>query len=94
MTVKRLVLDVLKPHSPSLVQLANELADREGVSGVNATLLEQDKKVENVKLTVEGENVDYDDVKETVEALSGTVHSVDEVASGDRLVEESETPQD
>ncbi len=92
--IKRLVLDLLKPHEPSSVELAGAVADLDGVVGANATLLEQDKEVENVKLTVEGGNVRYDAVEEAVESLSGTVHSVDEVACGERLVEESETRQD
>ncbi|MFB6135229.1 MAG: DUF211 domain-containing protein [Halobacteriaceae archaeon] len=92
--VRRLVLDLLKPHEPDLVVLAREVSDCEGVDGVNVTLLETDKEVQNVKLTVEGHGVDVDAVSETVTDLGGTVHSVDQVVCGDRLVEEVETPQD
>lgn len=92
--VKRLVLDLLKPHEPTSVELARSVADLDGVSGANVTVLEQDKEVENVKLTVEGSGVDYDAVVEAVESVGATVHSIDEVASGDDLVEESKTPLD
>ncbi len=47
--IRRLVLDVLKPHSPNLVDLATQIADIEGIVGVDISLIEMDQKVENVK---------------------------------------------
>jgi len=92
--VRRLVLDLLKPHDPDVVVFAESVAGCEGVAGVNAVLLETDKEVQNLKLTIEGEAIPVDLVHETVEDLGGTIHSIDEVVCGERIVEESETPQD
>ncbi|MFB6155421.1 MAG: DUF211 domain-containing protein [Haloferacaceae archaeon] len=92
--IRRVVLDVLKPHDPTTVEFARGVAACEGVEGVNVSLIETDQKVQNVKLTVEGSDVDYDAVLEAVESLSGSVHSVDQVICGERLVEEQITPQD
>ena len=92
--VRRLVLDVLKPHDPDVVTVAGSVADCEGVSGVNAVLIETDREVQNVKLTVEGDAVPVDAVHDPVEDLGGTIHSMDEVVCGEVVVEESETPQD
>ncbi|NHN43147.1 DUF211 domain-containing protein [Halorubellus sp. JP-L1] len=91
---KRLVLDVLKPHDPGIREFATETARCDGVDGVNAALVETDREVQNVKITVEGEAIDSDDVEATVEDLGGTIHSIDEVVAGDVVVEESATPQD
>lgn len=91
--VKRLVFDILKPHEPSIIRVASSLADLQGVDGVNAGLVETDKEVQNIKLTVEGPDLDLDALEDRVEDLGGTVHSIDEVAAGERLVEESVTPQ-
>lgn len=91
---RRIVLDVLKPHQPSLVEFAQDVADSEGVEGVNAIVLEVDEEVQNVKLTVEGTDIEFDGLKELVEDKGGSVHSIDEIVCGDRMVEESETPQD
>ena len=55
--LRRLVIDVLKPLEPSIVHLAQVLADFEGVDGVNISIYEIDRRVENAKLTVEGHNV-------------------------------------
>jgi hypothetical protein len=92
--IRRLVLDVLKPHEPPMVELAQELVAVEGVDGVNMSLMEIDHEVENVKLTIEGAAIDYPDVRATIDGFGATIHSVDELAVGDHLVEAGETPQD
>ena len=92
--VRRLVVDVLKPHDPPLLEFAKRLGDVDSVQGVSASLIELDNEVQNVKLTFEGEAVDFDAVEAAVERLGGTVHSVDQVACGERVVEDRETPQD
>jgi len=88
------VLDLLKPHDPDLVAFAAAAAARDGVSGVNVVLVEIDRDVQNVKMTLEGDSIPVDAVRETVEDLGGTVHSIDEVICGESMVEESPTPQD
>lgn len=92
--ILRVVLDLLKPHEPTIQEVSQHVANADGVAAVNAVLLETDRETENVKLTVEGESIDYPGVRETIEKLGGTVHSVDQVACGEYIVEESETPQD
>lgn len=92
--VRRLVLDLLKPHDPDVVTYAESVAGCAGVAGVNVALLETDKAVQNVKLTIEGDAVPVDVVHDTIEDLGGTVHSIDEVVCGELIVEESKTPQD
>ncbi len=92
--VKRIVLDLLKPHEPSILDVSSNVAEGKGVDGVNATLLETDKEVENIKLTIEGEDIDFEDVKEKIEKIGCSIHSLDEVICGQHIVEESETKQD
>ncbi|MDG5777667.1 DUF211 domain-containing protein [Haloarculaceae archaeon H-GB2-1] len=92
--IRRLVLDVLTPYDPGTLELSQEVAECSGVRGVNTMLVEADREVQNLKLTVEGDDVDYDAVSETVENLGGSIHSVDQVACGDHLIEESGTFQD
>ncbi|MFX0093292.1 MAG: DUF211 domain-containing protein, partial [Candidatus Hodarchaeota archaeon] len=50
--VRRIVLDVLKPHDPTILSLAKDLADLEGIDGVNISIFEMDREVENAKLTI------------------------------------------
>ncbi|MDY6769199.1 MAG: DUF211 domain-containing protein [Candidatus Nanohaloarchaea archaeon] len=91
---RRIVLDVLKPHEPSMREIAGRVADVNGVSGANAILVEIDEDVENVKMTVVGDDIDYDAVEQEVEDMGGSVHSIDEIVCGEEMVEESKTPQD
>jgi len=92
--IKRLVLDVLKPHEPTNVEVASAIGDIQDVDGVNVSLYEVDQETENVKITVEGINVDYNLVRQTIENLGGVVHSVDEIIAGKKIVEEEETLHD
>ena len=92
--VKRLVVDVLKPHDPPLAEFTARVADVGSVEGVTASLIELDTEVQNVKLTLAGDDIDVEETETEVEALGGTVHSVDQVSCGDRVVEDRPTLQD
>jgi hypothetical protein len=92
--IRRLVLDVLKPHEPSIIEFASTIEEISGVDGVNASLVEIDEEVQNIKLTIEGEGVDEEEVQKEIEDLGGSIHSVDEIVCGSKMVEKTETPQD
>ena len=92
--LRRLVIDVLKPLEPSIVQLVQMLADFEGVDGVNISIYEIDRRVENAKCTVEGHNVPYQEIIDLIEENGAAIHSIDEVAAGKVLIEDVITPQD
>ena len=91
--LRRLVLDILKPHEPNIIQLAMHLSDLAGVKAVNINIFEIDLKVENAKVTIEGDDIPYDTVKRTIEELAGTVHSIDEVVAGAAIIDPAPTLQ-
>jgi hypothetical protein len=92
--IKRLVLDVLKPHNPSIIDISRKLADLKGVSGVNCTLDEVDQETESIKITMEGHAIDFEAVREAISDFGAVIHSVDNVVAGKKLVDEVRTPQD
>jgi hypothetical protein len=92
--LRRLVLDVLKPLDPSIVTLVRLLADLEGVDGANIAIYEIDRRVENAKITIEGQALPCDEIIRIIEENGGSVHSIDEVAAGRVLIEDVITPQD
>ena len=92
--IRRLILDVLKPHNPSVVELSEALSHLEGVEGVNVIIYEIDQQVENAKIVIAGSSISFESIKKKLEEMGATVHSVDEVAAGKRIVEEVRTPQD
>lgn len=86
--IRRLVLDVLKPHDPSIVSFSEQLSELENVSGVTTKLVEMEEDVRTVRVTIEGEDIDVTALEATITDLSGSIHSIDEVSCGDRVVED------
>ena len=77
--VKRLVLDVLKPHQPNALEFSQAIAKAGGDYRVRTTVLEVDEKTETLQVVVEGEAIDFDAVQSSISALGGSLHSIDEV---------------
>ncbi|GAG62077.1 unnamed protein product [marine sediment metagenome] len=92
--LRRVVLDVLKPHLPNVIELSSQLADLAGVDGVDISLIEMDQKVENVKITCEGDSIDYEKVEKIIKESGGSIHSLDKVSVGTSMIEEAITHQD
>ena len=77
--IKTLVLDVLKPHSPSLPEFASFLAEFEGLTRVDITLVEMDERTESLKVVLNGTAINYDALKEYMGKQGAVIHSVDHV---------------
>jgi hypothetical protein len=77
--VKRLVLDVLKPHQPNALEFSQALAKSGGDYRVCVTVLEVDEKTETLQVVVEGDAIDFDAVQSGISDLGGSLHSIDEV---------------
>ncbi|MFW5755099.1 MAG: DUF211 domain-containing protein [Tangfeifania sp.] len=92
--IRQIVLDVLKPHSPSIIDLTCILSDIEGIDGVNSSVIEMDKEVETVKLTIVGDDINHLKVESVIETMGGSIHSVDKVSAGLKLVKEESIHQD
>lgn len=92
--IKRIILDVLKPHNPSILEIADRISNIDGISGVNISLEEMDAKTHSIKVTIEGTDIRYVLVQEAIASCGAEIHSIDGVSAGMRLVEEANTPQD
>lgn len=78
-SLSRVVLDVLKPHIPNLVEFSREVSKVDGVERVNAVLVEVDAETDSIKLTVEGKKIRFDRLESKIKELGAAIHSVDEV---------------
>lgn len=85
--IRRLVLDVLKPHAPLLPDLAMMLSRDDRVTGVNITLKEVDQNTESISITLEGEDLVFESLKEILEEAGAVIHSIDQVVAGKQLIE-------
>ena len=58
-----------------------------GVEAVNASVTEMDMETMGISITVEGSNIDYDELIDKIERSGSAVHSIDQIAVGKRLIE-------
>jgi len=91
--IRRIVLDTLKPMEPNIIEMAKKLSVVDGVSAVNISLVEIDLKVENAKITIEGEDINFGDVENLIQDMGASIHSIDEVVAGKEIIDDAETLQ-
>jgi len=77
--IKKLVLDVLKPHDPEIIEFTKEMCGLTSVNSIESSVEEVDKEVETVQLILFGEDIEYEEVKKKVRELGASIHSVDGV---------------
>ncbi len=79
-SVKRLVLDVLKPHQPNTLDFALAIASLGEDYQVDIHVLEVDEKTETVQAIIEGSNLDFDLISSAIDENGASLHSIDEVS--------------
>lgn len=86
--IKRLVLDVLFPiRGASIVALAESLQKADGVESVNITVKEVDVDTQNILIVIEGDSINYEQIRSIIEVEGGVINSVDQVVAGKRIIE-------
>lgn len=79
-SIKRLVIDSLKPRETTVVDLSRALADSKGVDEVEIVVTEVDARTETTKLTIRGSDIDYEALLGVLKEHGATVRSVDEIS--------------
>lgn len=88
MNVRRVLLDVDKAiQRPEIVDIARAADSVRGVAGVNIDVTEIDVQTVGMDVTVEGDGIDLEGLVRAIESTGAVVHSIDQLAVGDRLVE-------
>ena len=77
--IRRLVLDVLKPHQPNALDFAASLADLGPDYKVKLTVAEVDEKTESTILIIEGLDIQFDAISDVIGQMGASMHSIDEV---------------
>lgn len=77
--VKRLVLDVLKPHQPNALEFAQAIAGAGGEYRVRIMVLEVDEHTESLQVVIEGDAIDFETLQSGISNLGASLHSIDEV---------------
>ena len=92
--IRRLVLDVLKPHQPRIDVLAVAVAELQGVESVNIIRTETDSSTEGINVTIIGDNLVFEEIQETLRDYGSSIHSVDEVVAGEKIIETVQLPEE
>lgn len=86
--IRRVALDVDKALKvPTLNEIASAINRSPGVRAFNITVTEVDQETMGTSVTVEGEQIDYDALVAAIESSGAVVHSLDQIACGDRIIE-------
>ena len=78
-SVKRIVLDVLKPHQPNALEFCQAIAEVGAGYRVHLIVLEMDENTETLQITIEGNAVDFEAIAAAISDMGGSLHSIDEV---------------
>ena len=78
-SVKRVVLDILKPHHPNALEFSQTIAAVGDDYRVRLTVCEVDEKTETLQVVVEGSAIDFEAVQAAINGMGGSLHSIDEV---------------
>lgn len=79
--IKQLLLDVLKPHQPNIVELSKAIANVDGVSKVTIEIVEIDQDTESVRIEVLGSNINIKKLLRKIREMGASVHSIDSVTA-------------
>lgn len=77
--IKRIVLDVLKPHQPNVLELARSLASVCDNCRVKLKVLEVDDNTQTTQVELEGDNLDFELIETRISEMGASIHSIDEV---------------
>ena len=89
-SIKRVVLDVLKPHQPNVIELSTAIAELGDDYRVRLTVIELDTKTETLQLEVTGNELDFALIESTLKDMGASLHSIDEVEAQNRNLSELE----
>lgn len=78
-SVKRIVLDVLKPHQPNALEFCLAVADAGADYRVRLNVIEMDENTETLSVEIVGNALDFDAIRAVISAMGGSLHSIDEV---------------
>lgn len=77
--VTRLVLDILKPHHPTILEFAKGIAVICEDWRVTVNLVEMDEQTQTLEAIIEGVDINLEQITTVINEMGGSLHSVDSV---------------
>lgn len=77
--IRKLLIDALKPREIPITELSKAICSAKGVKEVDIVVTEVDAKTETVKITIIGQNIDFEEVAKIIAENSVAIRSIDQV---------------
>ena len=77
--LKKIVLDVLKPHQPNALEFSRAIAGLGADYRVSLTVQEVEENTQTLQLEVRGADIDLDSIEQAISGLGASLHSIDQV---------------
>lgn len=90
MALRKLVIDVLIPHDPDVLFYAQQISELTGTHGITIDVLENDEHTKTVEMTIVGDDLSFSAIKQIIDNAGGSIHSIDQVSAGKKIIEPSE----
>ncbi|MCX8176363.1 MAG: DUF211 domain-containing protein [Candidatus Bathyarchaeota archaeon] len=78
-SIKRIVVDSLKPRETPIIELSKALCYVDGVEEVDVAVTEVDAKTETIRLTIKGSDINYENIVKVLSEYGVAVRSIDEI---------------
>lgn len=76
-SIKKLILDILKPHRPNALEFSQAIAAVGTDYHVRLSVMEVDENTETVQLEITSANIDFDAIQNSITEMGGSLHSID-----------------
>jgi hypothetical protein len=77
--IRKIVLDVLKPHHPNVLEFATSIAGQGSDYRVRLEVVEMDEDTESLSVIIEGTDIAFEAIVAAIGGMGGSVHSIDMV---------------
>ncbi|MBW3002244.1 DUF211 domain-containing protein [Candidatus Woesearchaeota archaeon] len=81
-----IVLDILKPHKPDIIDFGIAVEKINGVNCLNLSVYAVDEKTESIKVALEGKSLDMKKIKKLIEDFGAVIHSIDKAVIGESKI--------
>ncbi len=87
MGIRQILLDVDKARErPEIVDIATAIESVDCVEGLSIVVNEIDMETVGMEITVEGEDLKYDEIVAAIEKTGAVVHSLDQLLAGKKMI--------
>jgi hypothetical protein len=81
----------MSPAQQSIVDLVEVLSTNANVTKVDITLSELEKNVEDFKVSMEGNGLNFEEIQESINDFGAVIRNVDNVISAKKLISKQDT---